>query len=164
LESESGGRVPMIDSNNFDIVAKVPIDFTDTSFTVTLPKCFFGGEEFNYGVNVGNINFGVLTDKAPNEGVATSGGILPTCGSADILDTCYSCGDFNGDGFHDLAVGIPGEDIGSIVDGGAVQAIYGSPQGLHPTLSLTNQQIHQNSAGIVGFSETDDHFGANDND
>ena len=30
-------------------------------------------------------------------------------------------GDFNGDGYADLAVGVPGEDLGSVGDAGAVQ-------------------------------------------
>ncbi|HXG20287.1 MAG TPA: FG-GAP repeat protein [Methylomirabilota bacterium] len=38
-------------------------------------------------------------------------------------------GDFNGDGFADLAVGIPDEDIGSGEDAGAVVIIYGSGGG-----------------------------------
>ena len=29
-------------------------------------------------------------------------------------------GDFNGDGYMDLAIGVPGEDVGAIVDAGAV--------------------------------------------
>ena len=33
--------------------------------------------------------------------------------------------DFNGDGFADLAIGVPGEDIGSVASAGAVNVIYG---------------------------------------
>ena len=39
-------------------------------------------------------------------------------------------GDFNGDGFGDLAVGVPGENIGDDADAGAVNIIYGSTHGL----------------------------------
>src|SRR4051812_27038323 len=35
-------------------------------------------------------------------------------------------GDFNGDGFGDLAIGVPQEDIGTIKNAGAVNVIYGS--------------------------------------
>ena len=33
--------------------------------------------------------------------------------------------DFNGDGYEDLAVGVPGENVGSIVDAGAVHVFMG---------------------------------------
>ena len=33
-------------------------------------------------------------------------------------------GDFNGDGYGDLASGIPGEDVGTIADAGAVSVIF----------------------------------------
>jgi FG-GAP repeat len=38
--------------------------------------------------------------------------------------------DFNNDGAADLAVGVPGEDVGSISDAGAVNVLYGSASGL----------------------------------
>ena len=38
--------------------------------------------------------------------------------------------DFNGDGIDDLAVGVPGEDIGGTTNAGAVNIIYGSESGL----------------------------------
>ena len=34
--------------------------------------------------------------------------------------------DFNNDGADDLAVGVPGENVGSIVDAGSVNVLYGS--------------------------------------
>jgi hypothetical protein len=39
-------------------------------------------------------------------------------------------GDFNGDGFADLAVGAPYEDVGTVADAGAVNVLYGSAAGL----------------------------------
>ncbi len=53
-------------------------------------------------------------------------------------------GDFNGDGFPDLAVGAPGEDVGSATDAGAVNVIYGSGGGLTAT---GNQVLTQNDVG-----------------
>ena len=62
-------------------------------------------------------------------------------------------GDFDNDGREDLAVGVPREDIGSVVDAGAIAAIYGwgGPMNLN-TWNLTtedNQFWHQNSGGFV---------------
>jgi FG-GAP repeat len=37
--------------------------------------------------------------------------------------------DFNHDGAEDLAVGVPGEDVGSAVDAGTVNVLYGTAGG-----------------------------------
>lgn len=64
--------------------------------------------------------------------------------------------DFNGDGLDDLAVGVPYEDVGSVIDAGAVNVVYGSASGLAAT---GNDFWHQESTGIAGSSTTSDHFG-----
>ena len=64
--------------------------------------------------------------------------------------------DFNGDGFHDLAIGIPGESIAGVPDMGAVLVLYGSANGLVATRS---QLWHQDVAGITGVGELSDRFG-----
>src|SRR6185295_5126867 len=76
-----------------------------------------------------------------------------------------AAGDFNGDGVADLAVGRPNYDY-TLSDSnypyrdgsGAVQILYGvRNQGL----SLTGGQLWtQNSPGIHGFAEPEDHFGS----
>ena len=65
--------------------------------------------------------------------------------------------DFNGDGFADLAVGVPDEDVGAVADAGAVNVIYGSASGL---AGAGNQQWTQNSTGIADVAENGDHFAA----
>ncbi|MCC7170927.1 MAG: FG-GAP repeat protein, partial [Planctomycetes bacterium] len=45
-------------------------------------------------------------------------------------------GDFNGDGFEDLAVGAPTETIGGLEDAGAVHVIPGSASGPNPAAAL----------------------------
>src|SRR5207302_7476375 len=74
-------------------------------------------------------------------------------------------GDFNGDGFADLAIGVPEKDTPSTVaNSGAVIVIYGSADGLvaPPNLSLIPriQFWSQNSPGVPGASEPSDHFGS----
>lgn len=64
--------------------------------------------------------------------------------------------DFDGDGFADLATGVPGEDVGSVRDAGAVQVLYGSASG--PT--ARDQVWHQNRKGIKGGAEQGDGFGS----
>jgi hypothetical protein len=62
--------------------------------------------------------------------------------------------DFNNDGFADLAVGAPGEDVGAATDAGAVNVLYGSAGGLGGAQVLT-----QGAAGVPGASESLDRFG-----
>jgi hypothetical protein len=62
-------------------------------------------------------------------------------------------GDFNGDGFADLAVGAPGEATGAGADVGGVSIIYGSASGL---TSAGNQVWSQDSTGILERAEAGD--------
>jgi FG-GAP repeat protein len=72
-----------------------------------------------------------------------------------------SSGDYNGDGSDDLAIGVQGEDIGSIVNAGAVHIIYGSsPAGLSATAVLSDQLWTQDSDFIEESAEADDSFGS----
>ncbi len=76
--------------------------------------------------------------------------------SHDRFGAALAVGDFNGDGYHDLAIGAPGEGIGSIAHAGCVTILYGSWLGLK---SSGAKSIHQNSAGIAGVSEVGDAMG-----
>jgi hypothetical protein len=64
-------------------------------------------------------------------------------------------GDFDADGYADLAVGIPHEDVGSVRDAGAVQVLYGGPGGL----TTRDQVWHQGKPGVPGKNELNDSFG-----
>jgi hypothetical protein len=66
-----------------------------------------------------------------------------------------SC-DFNRDGFDDVAVGIPAENVGSISNAGAVQVHYGR-NGSFP--GFGSEFFTQNTAGIPGDAEEFDNFG-----
>ena len=55
----------------------------------------------------------------------------------DRFGAALASGDFNGDPYSDLAVGVPGERDSSGRVVGAVQIFYGSPEGLSRTGSLT---------------------------
>ena len=69
--------------------------------------------------------------------------------------------DFNGDGNDDLAIGVPGVDLGSIfkADAGAVEVIYGSSNGLSATSPHADQFWTQDSPNIDNQAETGDQFG-----
>jgi hypothetical protein len=66
--------------------------------------------------------------------------------------------DFNNDGFEDLAIGVPGEELGGLAGAGAVHVIYGTANGL----STANAQFwNKNLLTVRGpFANAGDHFGA----
>jgi len=55
-----------------------------------------------------------------------SAGVEP----GDRFGSALAVGDFDGDGFDDLAIGVPNEDIGGAVDAGAIEVLYGGSAGL----------------------------------
>ncbi len=55
--------------------------------------------------------------------------------SYDRFGANLASGDFNADGYWDLAIAVPGEDLGGVFDAGIVQVVYGGPNGLVVTAS-----------------------------
>jgi hypothetical protein len=85
-----------------------------------------------------------------HQGVAGIGG---TREPADAYGSAVATGDFDGDGFDDLAVGIPGDRNTA----GAVGVLFGSANGL---VASGDQWIHQNQAGVLGQVKRRNAFGA----
>lgn len=78
----------------------------------------------------------------------------------DHFGASLTKGDTNGDDHDELGVGVPDEDIGTIVDAGAVHIIFSSPYGLDGLYGVRDDQLwHQNSPGVRGTAEPGDHFG-----
>jgi hypothetical protein len=69
----------------------------------------------------------------------------------------FSAGDFDNDGFADLAVGQPFMDVGGSVDAGAVTVLHGDV-----VLGIigNSQLLSQNTPRVGGSAEPGDHFGA----
>jgi uncharacterized delta-60 repeat protein len=83
-------------------------------------------------------------------------GINDKVEKGDEFGAAVSAGDFNGDGHDDAVFGIPWEDIGSIVDGGAISVIYGTSGGLDDP---NDDFWKQDSTNILDSSEASDLFG-----
>ena len=84
----------------------------------------------------------------------------------DSFGWTLAAGDFNGDGADDLAISAPGEDFGSIKDGGAVWTVYGkagprsSGGGLAPTGGVrASQLLVQGARGLYETFDPGDLFG-----
>jgi hypothetical protein len=76
--------------------------------------------------------------------------------AGDLFGASLAVGDFNADGFADLAIGDPGEAIGTVAGAGGVTVVYGSGSGLAAAGSIG---ITEDSGGIPGTPEKNDHFG-----
>jgi hypothetical protein len=76
----------------------------------------------------------------------------------DVFGRAVATGDFNDDGFLDLAVGVPFEDLDGVSNAGAVEVLYGGPQGLQ-TGRPPDQLWSQGSNGVRDRKERGDAFG-----
>jgi hypothetical protein len=75
----------------------------------------------------------------------------------DRFGEALACGDFDGDGVSDLAIGVPGEALGG-APGGAVQLLYGvAGTGL---TAGRDRLLSQNTPGAAGVVERGDQFGS----
>jgi hypothetical protein len=86
-----------------------------------------------------------------------STGIPGNAEFADQFGRTLVAGDLDGDGFDDVAIGSPGEAIGSALLAGSVTILYGSSSGL---VTSRSQSFHQDTAGVPGAAEAGDSFAA----
>ena len=77
--------------------------------------------------------------------------------SGDEYGWSLTAGDFDGDGYDDLAVGSPYEDWGSVLNAGAVEVLYGSSYG--PRRRGGDDVWYQSETGLGEGSEAFDVFG-----
>ncbi|MCF6262146.1 MAG: FG-GAP repeat protein [Xanthomonadales bacterium] len=91
-----------------------------------------------------------------HQGPSSAGGALE---AQDRFGSALAAGDFNGDGFDDLAIGIPGEDIGSgaaqVENAGAIQVLFGRGSGLSTARSV----ILRRGTNLSGSPVTDEFIG-----
>ncbi|MFF1832780.1 esterase [Streptomyces sp. NPDC058231] len=110
------------------------------------------------------VYYGSASGPAGQEGPGTppvwwtqdSAGVPGASEQGDGFGADLSLGDTNGDGLADLAIGIPGEDVGSVADAGAFTVLRGSGQGLTAkgVLSAT-----EGTTNVPGTVEKGDKFG-----
>lgn len=73
----------------------------------------------------------------------------------DQFGSSFASADFDDDGYADLAIGVAFENIKKIKNAGAVQVLYGGPDGL----TARDQIWHQGKPGVPGANEAEDLFG-----
>jgi len=85
-----------------------------------------------------------------------SPGIIGVARPDDWFGFSLAAGDFDDNGCADLAVGVPGDELGGAVSAGSVNIIYGSPAGLSDD---GDQLLRQGVGEIADSIEAFDRFG-----
>ncbi|MCP3974973.1 MAG: hypothetical protein GY720_10830 [bacterium] len=75
---------------------------------------------------------------------------------SDRFGHALAAGDFNADGYDELAIGVPFDDFGGAVDSGSVHVLRGGPDGLK---TGGDKIWHRDTDGIRGTARDDDGFG-----
>ena len=136
----------------------------DDSFGAAVAKGNFNGDEFfdvavgAPGERVGSIGFAGAVNVLYGSEDGLGGGPLfvqSNSESSDGFGGSLATADFNGDGFFDLAVGASGENVGTLVDAGAVTVLFGSAGGI----TTAGSQTFWQGNGAAGAAETGDNFG-----
>ena len=141
-----GGTLAAGDFNNDgrdDLVIGVPREDVGSIFNA-------GWINLLYGSNSG------LTGDGDQHWHQNSDGIKGLAEADDEFGSALAVGDFDNDGYADLAIGTPFEDVGSLTDAGAINIIYGSNSGLTDS---GDQYWHQNTPGVDGVADPGDFFG-----
>lgn len=120
------------------------------------------GEDANGVINAGAVNvlYGSTTGLTSNNDQffhQGSSGMDAIQEAEDYFGSVLAAGDFNQDGYADLAVGVPFENVGNLENAGQVNVLYGSASGLTTT---GNQTWHQDVPGVAGSAEEYDWFGS----
>jgi hypothetical protein len=134
-------------------------DFNNDTFddlAVGVPVEAVGTIEGGGAVNVLYGSAAKLTGIGSQLFTQDSPGVGSAAEEGDLFGDALASGDFNNDTFDDLAVGAPGENVGSIVDGGAVNVLYGSAAKL---TGVGSQLFTQDSPGVGSAAEAGDFFG-----
>ncbi|MDQ0788212.1 FG-GAP and VCBS repeat-containing protein [Streptomyces sp. B3I8] len=80
-----------------------------------------------------------------------SPGVPGAAETEDYFGSDIAWGDFDGDGYDDLATGAGGEDVGSDTDGGTAVILWGSASGLHggTTVKDPRPTEHDRFGGVL---------------
>lgn len=110
-----------------------------------------GNVQILYGTVLG------LTDVGDQIFHQDTAGVSDSAEASDAYGTALASGDFDCDGYADLAIGAPGESIGTTSHAGAINILFGDRSGIS---GARDQFLHQDAANVEDAGEAGDHFGA----
>jgi hypothetical protein len=146
-------------------------DFNGDGYADLVMSVFLEGVSGLYHAGAANVIYGSacgleadpVCDNPDDQFISQgSDGVKDVAEANDWFSRSPAAGDFNGDGFQDLALGAEKEDIGDVVDAGSVNLIYGSPCGLQadPVCGIADDQFFsQGNEGVQSSAETGDFMG-----
>ncbi|MFE7841676.1 FG-GAP-like repeat-containing protein [Streptomyces sp. NPDC057474] len=105
-----------------------------------------------------NVTYGTSSGPGSTTGFTQESGNVP--GESEKDDSFgyeLDLGDVNGDGYQDLIVGTPGEDISGVTNAGSLTVLFGSASGIN--LSSGTQYFTQNTAGVPDTAEKGETLG-----
>jgi hypothetical protein len=100
---------------------------------------------------------GLSPTNAPGTELVTLASFGGQAAAGDRFGAAVAAGDFDGDGYADLAVGAPGRVSAQAADAGVVYVVHGGPDGLDFT---TVAAFSQTTPGIEDLAEEGDRFGS----
>ena len=128
--------------------------FDDLAVGVPLEDLTLGGTQTIVDSGVVEVYLGTSGGlSAPPSAVLSSNGIQS---GSQRLGWALACGDFDEDGFDDLAVGVPGRNVNGLNAAGRILVWPGSETGVGPGV----YGLDQDSTDMAGVAEAGDAFGS----
>jgi hypothetical protein len=139
------------DDGNADLIIGAPYDIEDRGYSLGASVVVYGG-----GTNGPDVSRAARW--SPDTADVAAGAHTFTVNDLpDSFGRTLGVGDYNNDGFDDVAIGIPGSKVGKVEDAGAVEVMLGSASGLTAT---GDYLLTADSSGIAGPTGAGDLFGA----
>ena len=123
------------------------------------------GEDNGALADVGSVNVGYgsgagMRSTGSAAFTADSPGVPGRADAGDRFGAAVTAGYYNEDRYADLAIGAPGDDVGTVADAGSVTVLYGSPSGLTGTGSELFAQPVASGTPADANAEPGDAFGS----
>lgn len=143
-----GVRGHTVITGDFDGDGRDEIAFGNPSYSTSVPS---GGRAYVSKRNTGTGGWDLV-----NTIQQELNGYPGVHEASDSFGYVLASGDFNSDGYDDLAIGSHGEDVGTTDEAGAVMITYGSASGI---TSAGSNLITRNSDGLTFTPMEGDRFG-----
>ncbi|HUR75121.1 MAG TPA: FG-GAP repeat protein [Sporichthya sp.] len=98
-----------------------------------------------------------LTGAGAQQWVQGVDGLVGVPAAGDRFGAVLATGRMSGGKHVDLAIGVPGDAVGTVPNAGAVQVLLGSGRGLR---SIGSKLLSQDTPGVGGTATTGDRFGS----